>query len=459
MEILSIIFLIISILSFVYFLISRFSFVGLFLREIGLWVSFVISGMIIAALTLGMHRFSDQNFLPMGLYFGSVLPNLLALVGLLYPFFQVRKTNKKLEKEMKKQLGENYLQEINPCLPPGFFKKVTFQLRHYFTGTKQRVIKKRIFEKHNITYRVINDRELKLDIYYPQKKGFYPTIIFIHGGGWIMGSRKQARNERIARLLTDYGYVVFNIDYRLARPKEWPERLYDQNNATIREMVSDIRSAIIFAKKNAEKYSADPSKVILFGRSAGGHLALLTALSCNEEYFQREGIKCSLNDARINGIVAFYPITNLREMYYSFDIDIPPKKAVVTAAGGLPNEKQKEYQKFSPVHYIDTNETQNIPPVFLITGEKDKIVVSSQSKELHQKLLEAGAKSVLLTLPWANHSFDTIISGPGGQLVYKYLTQFLSWTLSHPQNSELNALCSIEQEKPLEEQKVSLGKQ
>ena len=66
----------------------------------------------------------------------------------------------------------------------------------------------------------------------------------------------------------------------------------------------------------------------------------------------------------------------------------------------------------------------------MAAGKKDKIVNVKQSEELFEILREYNLISILLELPWANHIFDFIMYGPGGQLVFEYLTQFLVWTLS-----------------------------
>ncbi len=63
-------------------------------------------------------------------------------------------------------------------------------------------------------------------------------------------------------------------------------------------------------------------------------------------------------------------------------------------------------------------------------GKQDKIVSVKQSEELFKKLKEHNLTSVLLELPWANHIFDFVMYGPGGQIVFEYMTQFLVWTLS-----------------------------
>ena len=108
----------------------------------------------------------------------------------------------------------------------------------------------------------------------------------------------------------------------------------------------------------------------------------------------------------------------------------PVRLALEKTVGGTLKEKEELYKLFSPVSYITEERAGNIPPIFIAAGKQDKIVNVKQSKELFDKLKEYNLTGVLLELPWANHIFDFIIYGPGGQLTFEYLTQFLVWTLS-----------------------------
>ena len=142
-----------------------------------------------------------------------------------------------------------------------------------------------------------------------------------------------------------------------------------------------------------------------------------------------EGIKCNKKDVEITGVIAFYPITDLSEFYKLQGATIPVRLAITKTAGGTFEEQRELYDLFSPVSYITEEKAKSIPPTFIATGKKDKIVNAIQSEELFKKLRKHNVTSVLLELPWANHIFDFIMYGPGGQLVFEYLTQFLVWTL------------------------------
>jgi acetyl esterase/lipase len=360
----------------------------------------------------------------------SSLVFLAIFLRIIIPFLQVRKTNRDFQEAMKRALGKNYLENIDPNINSRFSKDVKFRLIRYLRGPQLRKIRKRIITVESITYRPLKDEDLKLHIYYPKRDGFFPVIVFVHGGGWLSGSKDEKSSIEVSMMLANLGYCVFNIDYRLIRLEPFAKKgEHPHDHPTIREMVSDVRSAIIFAKRNASKYKGNPDEFFLFGRSAGAHLVLLTAFSCDDEFFKMEGIMCSKEEAGITGLIAFYPVTDLNEFYKLYGTG-PVRLALEKTVGGSLKEKEELYKLFSPVSYITAERVKNIPPIFIAAGKQDKIVNVKQSEELFEKLNEHNLIGVLLELPWANHIFDFIIYGPGGQLIIEYLTQFLVWTLS-----------------------------
>jgi acetyl esterase/lipase len=90
----------------------------------------------------------------------------------------------------------------------------------------------------------------------PLPSGTRPVVIMVHGGGWRRGTRSWLTDY--ARYMTDRGYQVFNLDYRLRVP--WPAPR------------DDIAAAYSWIKARAGYFDADMSKVVLFGESAGGQL-------------------------------------------------------------------------------------------------------------------------------------------------------------------------------------------
>jgi acetyl esterase/lipase len=332
---------------------------------------------------------------------------------------------------MVESLGKDYLQYIDPFITSQHIENVRFQIRQYFIGIRRREYSKRIHSEKNIVYREIEGKKLTLNVYYPKKEGIFPTIIFIHGGAFLVGSKNQLKNERLSYMLADLGYTVFNVDYRLIPLKYLTSRKANlKEELLIYDMVADIREAIIFAKKHTNKYKNNPMELFLFGRSAGGNLALLTAYSCLGRFYGIDEILGDIEEHKILGVIAFYPVTDFTSLFEHHGRQNLIQFLMSRSVGGTSDEMKYYYRVFSPITYVTDKNRKAIPPTFLATGKKDRMVVPEQSRKLYQRLQALNITSILLDLPWANHAFDNIVHGPGGQLVLKYLSQFLVWIIT-----------------------------
>lgn len=127
----------------------------------------------------------------------------------------------------------------------------------------------------NITYLTANNFEAKLDVYSrsdattPQ-----PTLIWIHGGGWTGGAKEGALFSLLPYIKT--GWNVVNVEYRLARVSLAPAA------------VEDCLCALRWVIRNAKQYGFDTNKLVVSGSSAGGHLALTTAMIPASEGLDRQ---------------------------------------------------------------------------------------------------------------------------------------------------------------------------
>ena len=104
------------------------------------------------------------------------------------------------------------------------------------------------------------DRDLHAEIAYPKNAtGPLPAVIYIHGGGWVGGSYKQAPILELAKA----GYFAASIEYRLSNVAKWPAQ------------IQDCKLGVRWLRTNAAKYNVDPNRIGAWGASAGGHLGCL----------------------------------------------------------------------------------------------------------------------------------------------------------------------------------------
>lgn len=116
-----------------------------------------------------------------------------------------------------------------------------------------------ITECRNISYGSHGQSSL-LDVYYPNStRGSLPTIISIHGGGYVYGSKEIYR--RYGMDMARRGFSFVNFNYRLAPKWKFPAPL------------ADINAVLEWVVQNHERYHLDPQRIILVGDSAGAQLA------------------------------------------------------------------------------------------------------------------------------------------------------------------------------------------
>jgi acetyl esterase/lipase len=244
---------------------------------------------------------------------------------------------------------------------------------------------------------------LTLDIYRPPAAGRYPSVVQIYGGAWQRGAPSD--NAGTATYLAARGYVVFAIDYRHAPRWRWPAQ------------IDDVRAALAWIREHGGEHDADVSRLALVGRSSGAQLAMIAAYDGRA----RPAVP-------IAAVVSYYGPVDLADGYRNPPRPDPLDVRSIEEAflGGPPDLMPDRYREASPITYV----TRALPPSLLIYGRRDHIVLPRYGAMLDDRLRAAGATSVFLDIPWAEHAFDLVPFGPGGQLALYYTERFLAWALA-----------------------------
>jgi acetyl esterase/lipase len=243
----------------------------------------------------------------------------------------------------------------------------------------------------NIVYHVANNYQAKLDVYEPAAaSGPTPVVIVIHGGGWIAGSKEDRVLEMMPYL--QMGFAAVNVEYRMAQVSLAPAA------------VEDCRCALHWVFANAKKYNFDPSRVVIQGGSAGGHLALMTGMATPAAGFDRDCFTDQDNvwehnpgtdkDPRVAAMVNWFGISDVSDELHG----VNAKGYAVAWVGNQPNADEIA-KRVSPINYV----TSNLPPIITIHGDKDTLVPHAQSVRLHKALDAAGVTNELYTVPGAGH--------------------------------------------------------
>ena len=251
----------------------------------------------------------------------------------------------------------------------------------------------------NITYGVQNNFETKLDVYQRRDvTGAQPTLIFIHGGGWVGGSKEGSQMSIVPWL--EMGWNVVNVEYRLGRISLAPAA------------VEDCLCALRWVGLHAKEYNFDLSKLVVTGESAGGHLALTTGMIPMSAGFDRE---CPGPDLpKVSAILNWYGITDVNDV-----LDGPNQRSyAVQWFASMPN-KAELAKRISPLEYV----RPGLPPIFTVHGDADPTVPYTQAVRLQAALNSADVPHLLVTIPGGKHGNFS----PDERLrIYTAIHEFLS---------------------------------
>jgi acetyl esterase/lipase len=243
---------------------------------------------------------------------------------------------------------------------------------------------------------VVYSGSLKLDFYPAIGRRPAPCVIVIHGGGWDDGDRGQISqfNDWLARA----GYSVADISYRLAPGAIWPAQR------------DDVAAAVAYVKQHAGELGADPERLVIFGRSAGGQIA--------------EAAGYWLHDPAVRGVIALYAPAdmNFAWQWGRPDDALNSPELLRRFLGGTPQTVPAAYDSASAILLVNSKS----PPTLLVHGTIDTLVWNRQSVRLAARLSDVGVSNMLLSVPWGTHALEFNLSSPSGQLTTYSVAWFLA---------------------------------
>jgi acetyl esterase/lipase len=258
----------------------------------------------------------------------------------------------------------------------------------------------------NITYLTANNWEAKLDVYLPRNlKAPNPTLVYIHGGGWVTGTKEAASLQVLPWL--EMGWTVVNVEYRLGK------------NSLAPAAVEDCRCALRWVMRNAKQYNFDVDKIVLTGHSAGGHLALITGMVPGAAGLDRQCPSsfskppAAADEPKVAAIINWFGITDVGDLFNG-----PNAQGYAIAWFGSLTNRDEIARRVSPLTYVRAG----LPPVLSIHGDADPVVPYSHAVRLHQALDRAAVPNQLLTIPGGKHGG---FSGAEMQRAFQAVREFL----------------------------------
>jgi acetyl esterase/lipase len=248
---------------------------------------------------------------------------------------------------------------------------------------------------HGVPYAAIPGvRPLELDLVLPpETDAAVPVVVFLHGGGWRVGSRHTAGPayrgasptpfERVAQA----GIAVASVDYRLSGEARFPAQLHD------------AKAAVRWLRARAGDVGIDPGRIAAWGESAGGHLAELLGLTTDDESLEGD-VGLTGTTSRVCAVVAWYAPSDVAAVATDTGADpADPATREAQLLGAPAPEVPERAAQASPVTHV----SPGAPPFLLLHGAADRFVPSVQSERLYAALVEAGVEAELDLYEGADH--------------------------------------------------------
>ncbi len=257
--------------------------------------------------------------------------------------------------------------------------------------------------ERNVVWASPGGTDLHMDVSWPEGQGPFPILVWIHGGGWESYSKEA--NIGLARYITNRGYVVFNVDYRMS-----PE-------VVMKTIIEDAMGAVIWAKDHAAQYNGDPGRIAVAGHSAGGHLAAMVATAAGDPFFSPTYTSPTGHDCSVNAAI---PVSGVFDFVARAKSD---DDSWVHVFGASIADNPLLFEKGSPVSFV----RKDLPPQLVVYAEEEYL--REASEEWIYRLEQVGASHESYMQPGRKHLWPTWHWQDDAQQTYDMMVQFLDGQL------------------------------
>ncbi len=221
-----------------------------------------------------------------------------------------------------------------------------------------------VVQTKDVVFKEVDGEQIGVDIYRPRGDTTpNPLVLIIHGGYWKSGDKAVHVQQGVE--FAELGYTAASVNYRLSAESKFPAN------------IEDIYDCIRFLTRNAAKYNIDPTRVVTYGGSAGGHLSGFIGLAANTE---GRAYNAGIDADAIKGIITIY---GMHDLTLQIQREHPFTQQYI---GATFENASAKYRDASPIYHVDKND----PPVLLVHGSIDGSVSVKNSDALSAMLAEVG---------------------------------------------------------------------
>jgi len=242
------------------------------------------------------------------------------------------------------------------------------------------------------------------DVVVPKGEGPHPVLVYLHGGGWVCGN--PTTHRKLGHRFAEAGYLVFNVDYRLAPEHPFPTPF------------EDCVTALRWAADAAKQYGGDPERIAVGGDSAGGNLSAAAAIELAGSAHAPKAallIYGVFDFATIGAVQADHPQVDgpLAEMGQKL-VDL----MVGSYLGEDPGPALLSDPRVSPLH-----QAHRLPPTHIVVGSADPLI--AQAESLARALARAGVPFEHHVDPGMPHGYAQMEFLPAARPAIERMVTFL----------------------------------
>lgn len=225
----------------------------------------------------------------------------------------------------------------------------------------------------DVQYGEAEGQKLLLDAHVPPGTGPFPTLIIVHGGGWMGGDKEGDIVPVLAPYMTHFTW--FTINYRLAPKNRWPA------------CFDDVQTAVRWVKQHATEYKSDPDHIALLGYSAGGHLVTLAGT-------------LAAADVHVQAVVGMAPPTDLVwDSERRGGLSTSMRNLFGYDTTNITDERRAVLKRYSPLTYVKPG----LQPFLLIQGSADRTVPYRGTTNFMARLQAASVSCDMIVIAGGQH--------------------------------------------------------
>jgi len=244
------------------------------------------------------------------------------------------------------------------------------------------------------------------DVAVPKGAGPHPVLVYLHGGGWICGSPRTHR--KLGYRFAEAGYVVVNVDYRLAPEHPFPTPF------------EDCLAAVKWAAREAARFGGDAARLAIGGDSAGGNLSAAVAAA----------LASDASAPRLRAALFIYGVFDFAALGAP-SADVPAMPGVPAAlgadmmelmvgayAGTAERGSWARDPRVSPLHAA-----AKLPPSHIVCGTADPLI--AQARALRDALARSGIAHEYVEDPGMPHGYLQMEMLPPARPALERMVKFL----------------------------------